>query len=298
MAPIQVAWDRLVRYVSATDNQIRYGEPILEPTEVENVAQLATEGKLQVKILEGTEPISAQRTDKVDKVKTLLGPIESKNTPIFRCIGLNYKSHILEASRHLPPYPTTFTKPSHSAADHGEDIPIPRFAIKKLDYEGELAFVIGKDCKNVKEEDALDFIAGYTATNDVSARDWQRDPELAGLVPQWTFGKSLDKFAPLGPVLVAAHVLGAADTLSLRTFVNDELRQQGNTSDLCFGARQIIAFLSKGTTLQKGTVIMTGTPGGVGLFMKPPNFIKHGDTVSVWVEKIGTLSNRYIVVDE
>jgi 2-keto-4-pentenoate hydratase/2-oxohepta-3-ene-1,7-dioic acid hydratase in catechol pathway len=150
----------------------------------------------------------------------------------------------------------------------------------------------------VKEEDALDFIAGYTATNDVSARDWQRDPELAGLVPQWTFGKSLDKFAPLGPVLVAAHVLGAADTLSLKTFVNDELRQQGNTSDLCFGARQIIAFLSKGTTLQKGTVIMTGTPGGVGLFMKPPNFIKHGDTVSVWVEKIGTLSNRYIVVDE
>ncbi|KAH7095476.1 hypothetical protein FB567DRAFT_601391 [Paraphoma chrysanthemicola] len=298
MAPVQVAWDRLVRYVSATDNQIRYGEPILDPTEVENVAQLATEGKLQVKILEGTEPISAQRTDKVDKVKTLLGPIEPKNTPIFRCIGLNYKSHILEASRTLPPYPTTFTKPSHSAADHGEDIPIPAFAIKKLDYEGELAFVIGKDCKNVKEEDALDFIAGYTATNDVSARDWQRDPELAGLVPQWTFGKSLDKFAPLGPVLVAAHVLGAADTLSLKTFVNDELRQQGNTSDLCFGARQIIAFLSKGTTLQKGTVIMTGTPGGVGLFMKPPNFIKHGDTVSVWVEKIGTLSNRYVVVDE
>ncbi|KAH8787295.1 hypothetical protein BGZ57DRAFT_950387 [Hyaloscypha finlandica] len=298
MAPVKLTWDRLVRYVSATDDQIRYGEPILEPTEVENIAQLATEGKLKVKVLEGTDPISVERTDRVDTVKTLLGPIEPKNTPIFRCIGLNYKSHILEASRYLPPYPTTFTKPSHSAADHGEDIPIPAFAIKKLDYEGELALVIGKDCKNVKEEDALDFVAGYTATNDVSARDWQRDPELAGPVPQWTFGKSLDKFAPLGPVLVAAHVLGAANTLSLKTFVNDELRQQGNTSDLCFGVRQIIAFLSKGTTLQKGTVIMTGTPGGVGLFMKPPNFIKHGDTVSVWVEKIGKLTNRYVVVDE
>ena len=205
---------------------------------------------------------------------------------------------VLEASRTLPPYPTTFTKPSHSAADHGEDIPLPEWASKKLDYEGELALVIGKDCKNVKEEDALDCVAGYTATNDVSARDWQRDPELAGKIPQWVFGKSLDKFAPLGPVLVAAHVLGAADTLGLKTFVNGDLRQQGNTSDLCFGIPQIIAFLSKGTTLQKGTVIMTGTPGGVGLFMQPPGFVKDGDTVSVWVEKIGTLSNKYVVVDE
>jgi len=93
MAPVKLTWDRLVRYVSATDDQIRYGEPILEPTEVENIAQLATEGKLKVKVLEGTDPISVERTDRVDTVKTLLGPIEPKNTPIFRCIGLNYKSH-------------------------------------------------------------------------------------------------------------------------------------------------------------------------------------------------------------
>ena len=137
---------------------------------------------------------------------------------------------VLEASRTLPPYPTTFTKPAHSAADHGDDIEIPKWVSKKLDYEGELALIIGKDCKNVKEDEALDVVGGYTATNDVSARDWQRDPELAGKVPQWNFGKSVDKFAPLGPVLVAAHVLHGADSLELKTYVNHELRQQGNTS--------------------------------------------------------------------
>lgn len=108
----------------------------------------------------------------------------------------------------------------------------------------------------------------------------------------------MDKFAPLGPVLVAAHVLKGADTLSIKSYMNGELRQEGNTSDLCFGIPQIIAFLSKGTTLQKGTVIMTGTPGGVGLFMQPPGFIQSGDTFSVWVENIGTLSNRYVFVDK
>lgn len=205
---------------------------------------------------------------------------------------------VLEASRTLPPYPTTFTKPAPATADHGEDIAVPTWASKKLDYEGELALVIARDCKNVPEAAALDYVLGYTATNDVSARDWQRDPELAGKVPQWNFGKSLDRFAPLGPVLVAAHVLGGADTLALKSYLNGELRQQGNTSDLCFGIPQIIAFLSRGTTLQKGTVIMTGTPGGVGLFMQPPGFIQHGDTFSVWIEKIGTLSNRYVFVDE
>ncbi|KAF4548077.1 Fumarylacetoacetate (FAA) hydrolase-like protein 2 [Elsinoe fawcettii] len=298
MAPVKVSWDRLIRYVSATDNAIHYGEPLVAAADVEKIPQLANEGKLEVKVLDGSEPITLQPTGKTDKVKTLLGPIEPLNTPIMRCIGLNYKSHILEASRTLPPYPTTFTKPSHSAADHGEDIPIPRFASHKLDYEGELAFIIGRDCKDVRAADAQDVVGGYTATNDVSARDWQRDPELAGKVPQWVYGKSFDKFAPLGPVLVAPHVLGAADNLGIKTWLNGELRQQGNTADLCFGIPQIVEFLSRGTTLRKGTVIMTGTPGGVGLFMNPPGFIKDGDTVEVWVEGVGTLKNKYVVVGD
>ena len=200
---------------------------------------------------------------------------------------------VLEASRSLPPYPTTFTKPSHAVADHGEDIEVPVWASKKLDYEGELVVVLGRDAKDGSEEEALNYVLGYTAGNDVSARDWQRDPELAGQIPQWVYSKSLDKFAPLGPVLVAAHVLGEANTLDLKTYVNGELRQHGNTADLCFGVRQIIAFFSRGATLPKGTVIMTGTPGGVGLFMKPPTFLKHGDEVSVQIQGIGTLSNHY-----
>lgn len=135
-------------------------------------------------------------------------------------------------------------------------------------------------------------MAGYTAGNDVSARDWQRESEKAGPVPQWTFSKSFDKYAPLGPCLVASHMLGEANGLQLQTFVNGNLRQSSNTSDLCFGVRQLVSFCSQGQTLQKGSLIMTGTPGGVGLFMQPQIFLKDGDEVSVEIAEIGRLTNR------
>lgn len=152
--------------------------------------------------------------------------------------------------------------------------------------------VIGKDGKDITEENALNYVAGYTVGNDVSARDWQREAGKAGPVPQWTFSKSFDKYAPLGPCIVATQVLGEADTLPLRTLVNGEVRQSSNTSDLCFGVRQLVAFCSQGQTLERGTLIMTGTPGGVGLFMKPQAFLKDGDQVVVEIEKIGRLVNR------
>ena len=152
--------------------------------------------------------------------------------------------------------------------------------------------VIGKDAKNVSESEALDYVAGYTAGNDVSARDWQRESGKAGPVPQWTFSKSFDKYAPLGPCLVATQVLGGAEKLSLRTLVNGEVRQETNTEDLCFGVAKLVAFCSQGQTLQKGSLVMTGTPGGVGLFMKPPAFLKDGDIVEVDIEGIGRLRNR------
>lgn len=212
---------------------------------------------------------------------------------------LPYDTHVhncsvLEGGRSLPDCPTIFTKPSPSVADHNEDIPIPIMAQSQVDYEGELVIVIGKDAKNVSEADALQYVAGYTASNDVSARDWQREPSKAGPVPQWTFSKSFDKFAPLGPCLVSTAVLGEADNQSLKTFVNGELRQESNTSDLCFGVRQLVAFCSQGQTLQKGSLIMTGTPGGVGLFMKPPCFLKDRDVVEVEIEGIGRLRNRMV----
>lgn len=185
-----------------------------------------------------------------------------------------------------------FTKPGPAVADYGEDIPIPVIAQQQCDYEGEMTIVIGKDAKNVTEENALDYVAAYTVGNDVSARDWQRETDKAGPVPQWSFSKSFDKYAPLGPALVATHILGDADKQGLKTIVNGEVRQNGSTSDLCFGVRKLVAYCSQGQTLQKGSLIMTGTPGGVGLFMKPPTFLKDGDEVTVEIEGIGRLTNK------
>jgi 2-keto-4-pentenoate hydratase/2-oxohepta-3-ene-1,7-dioic acid hydratase in catechol pathway len=201
---------------------------------------------------------------------------------------------VLETGRPLPTCPTVFTKPSPTVADHLEDIPIPKIAQTQCDYEGELTILIGADAKDVSEEDALDYVAAYTVGNDVSARDWQREAGKAGPVPQWSFSKSFDKYAPLGPCLVARSVLGAADSLPLSTLVNGEVRQEGNTADLCFGVRPLVAFCSQGQTLQKGSLIMTGTPGGVGLFMEPQGFLKHGDVVDVEIGGIGRLSNKMV----
>lgn len=160
-----------------------------------------------------------------------------------------------------------------------------------LDYEGELCVLIGKTGKNITPEDSLDHVAGYTVGNDVSARDWQTKPEMAGPRPQWCFGKSFDQFAPVGPVLVATRLLGDCSSATLTTKVNDQQRQQGKISDLVFGVRELVSFCSKGQTLQKGTLIMTGTPGGVGLFMNPKTFLGDGDVVEVSVEGVGTLRN-------
>lgn len=179
-------------------------------------------------------------------------------------------------------------------ASYNEDIPIPKLAQDdQCDYEGELSIVIGKTGKNISKEDALDYIAGYVSSNDVSARKWQRDPAFAGGVPQWCFSKGFDKYAPLGPMLVSPKVVGAADDLDLQTFVNGEIRQSSNTSDLLFGVREIISFVSQGTTLEKGTVIMTGTPAGVAMGMKPePRYLKDGDVVVVKIEQLGSTWNR------
>lgn len=198
---------------------------------------------------------------------------------------------VLESGRPLPTCPTIFTKPALSVADHNEAIPIPRIAQAQTDYEGELVVLLGRDAKNVSVEDALDYVAAYTVGNDVSARDWQREAGKAGPVPQWTFSKSFDKYAPLGPCLVSKELLGEADRQDLNVFVNGQLRQSSNTSDLCFGVRKLIAFCSQGQTLQKGSLIMTGTPGGVGLFMSPPTFLADGDVIEVEISGIGRLRN-------
>lgn len=290
MASELIAWDRLVRYVSASDGTVKYGQPILDSPDVD-VAALAEEGKLEVLVAEGENPLAALPGSQKDQVKSLLGPFRVEDVPIIRCIGLNYKTHIKETGRPLPTCPTVFTKPAPAITDHDSPIPIPKIAQEQCDYEGELTILIGKDAYDVSPEDALNYVAAYTVGNDISARDWQREPGKAGVVPQWSFSKSFDKYAPVGPVLVSSAVLGAADKQELQTIVNGEVRQKGNTSDLCHGVRDLVAFCSQGQTLQKGSLIMTGTPGGVGLFMKPPTFLKDGDVVEVEISGIGRLKN-------
>jgi len=152
--------------------------------------------------------------------------------------------------------------------------------------------VIGKDCKNVDVDDALNYVAGFVPANDVSARKWQGDPAYAGGVPQWCFSKGFDKWAPLGPMLVSPRVVGNAGNLRLQTFVNGDKRQDSSTDDLLFNVEQIIAFISQGTTLEAGTVILTGTPSGVVMGMKTPIWLKNGDVVEVRIGSLGSVKNK------
>ena len=146
---------------------------------------------------------------------------------------------------------------------HGDNVVIPQIAQdEQADYEGELCIIIGKDAKNVSKEKASEYIAAFTAGNDISSRKLQRNPELAGGVPQWGFSKGFDTFAPLGPVLVRPDLVGDPKDLLLKTVVDDELRQESCVDDLLFDCYYLISYLSNGTTLQKGSIIMTGTPGG------------------------------------
>ena len=222
----------------------------------------------------------------------------------------NFEGTVEEGGRTPPPYPSLFIKPSTSLAPFDAAIAIPKIAQQTLDYEGELvsyisynsvmvhlanllkAIVIGRPALNVSEADAVDYVAGYISANDLSCRIWQRDPKYAGSVPQWCFSKGFDAFAPVGPMIVSSKKLGAADNLPLKTIVNGEIRQDSDTSDLLFGVKKIVSFLSQGTTLETGTLIMTGTPSGVALGMKNPKYLQDGDVVEVRIQGLGSVTNK------
>ena len=204
-------------------------------------------------------------------------------------IGLNYRSHAEEVGRPLPQFPMVFVKTTNALQHPGDPILLPRSqnASAEVDYEGELAVVIGRAAKNVSRERALDHVLGYTIANDVSARDWQF--KWGG--GQFCQGKGFDTFCPLGPLLVSADEIPDPGRLAIRTRVNGELRQQSTTADLIFDIPALIAFLSASKTLLPGTVILTGTPAGVGTAFNPPRFLQPGDIVSIEIENIGTLTN-------
>jgi len=224
---------------------------------------------------------------KADVVK-LLAPVEPSN---ILCIGLNYRRHAEESGAKPPECPVLFVKGNNSLQHPGDPIELPRhLRSDEVDYECELAVVIGKRCKNVTKADALNYVLGYTCANDVSSRDWQ----IKRGGGQWCRGKFFDTFSPLGPVLVTADEIPNPNALAIRTILNGEVVQDWNTDDMIFDVATLIEFLSGSTTLLAGTVILTGTPHGVGMAAKPPRWLRPGDEVVIEIEKIGRLSNPVI----
>jgi 2-keto-4-pentenoate hydratase/2-oxohepta-3-ene-1,7-dioic acid hydratase in catechol pathway len=201
-------------------------------------------------------------------------------------IGRNYRDHAAEQHEDLPEAPLVFAKFPSSVVGPGADVCWDPGLTAKVDYEAELAVVIGRTAKDVKRDGAIDHVLGYTCLNDVSARDLQFGDG------QWTRGKSLDTFCPMGPVLVTTDELGDAGDLAIRCFVNGEERQSARTSDLVHDVATIVSYCSRSFVLEPGDVIATGTPGGVGVFRKPPVFLADGDEMVVEIEGIGRLVNR------
>jgi 2-keto-4-pentenoate hydratase/2-oxohepta-3-ene-1,7-dioic acid hydratase in catechol pathway len=236
--------------------------------------------KMQVLILSETHRIPLAEVQ-------LLAPIPRPRK--YLGIGLNYADHVDETGLEKPEYPLFFTKQSSCVIGHGAAIEIP-IVSEKVDYEGELAFVIGKRCKNVPVEKAHEVIAGFTIANDVTVRDWQFRS------PTWMVGKSFDTHGPIGPWLVTTDEILNPHALSLKTWVDDELRQNSNTCYMMFNCYEMIAYLSQAMTLEVGDVITTGTPSGVGVKMKPRGYLKAGQVVKIEIEGIGMLINPVIDV--
>jgi len=221
---------------------------------------------------------------RVARIEALLPPVAPPN---IIALGLNYGKHAEEIEIRTPESPVTFLKATTSIIGHGAPIVLPAAGPDEVDYEAELAVIIGKKAKNVSRADASNCILGYTCANDVSARDWQWRKQQE----QWARGKSFDTFCPIGPYLVTKDEMEDVDRLRIRTILNGEIMQDSNTSDMIFDIPAIISDISASLTLLPGTVILTGTPEGVGYTRVPPVFLKEGDRVTVSIEHIGELTN-------
>ncbi|ANX11994.1 hypothetical protein ABE41_008240 [Fictibacillus arsenicus] len=219
----------------------------------------------------------------------LLAPIPRPSKNVF-CIGKNYRDHAIEmgSEADIPKNIMVFSKAPTAVIGHGEGILSHSKVTDQLDYEGELAVVIGKTGTGITKEEAMDYVFGYTIINDITARDLQQKHK------QFLLGKSLDGTCPMGPWIVHHSEIPNPESLMIETKVNGEVRQKGNTSDFIFDIRTTIAELSKGMTLEAGDIIATGTPAGVGKGMKPPVFLKAGDTIEITIEGIGTLRNEIV----
>lgn len=266
---------RIIRFEDET-GQIRLGEE-----DTEGRARLLT-GDLFGDLQQTGEPVG---------VAKLLAPLEPTN--LF-CIGLNYREHAEESGAEIPQHPIVFMKPTTALCHPGDPIRLPACQHdSEVDYECELAVVIGRPVRDIPESEALSAVFGYTCAHDVSARRWQ----LHAGGGQWIRGKGFDTFCPLGPALVTADEIPDPQALGLKTVLNGETMQDHTTGDMIFPVSRLISFLSQDTTLLPGTVILTGTPQGVGFARKPPVWLQPGDEVVIEVEKIGSLVNPVVAAD-
>jgi len=272
------------RVVSLPSLAKRFNERL--PVRLEEFISLGMKGTEKVeKLLENTKENDIAATSSTLNGVTLLAPVVFP--PKIVCLGLNYRDHAAEQKVALPEEPIIFMKPHTTIIGPNENIVKPSF-VRQLDYEAELAVVIGRKAKNVPVSEAKSYIFGYTILNDVSARDIQFKDR------QWTRGKGFDTFAPTGPCITTANQLRGTSNLSIRTWVNKELRQDSTTKNMVFNVYEIVHQLSRVMTLEPCDIIATGTPAGVGFAMKPQKFLQPSDVVRIEIEKIGVLENTVV----
>ena len=257
---------------------------------IENISESE---KQLLEYMSSQDPYKIRGAAPIEEVK-LLAPIPHPRQDVI-CLGINYMDHAEESARFKKeefngerPYAVYFSKRVNQAVNPGDGIPSHSDIVKDLDYEAEMAVIIGKEASHVPEAQVKDYIFGYTIINDVSARTIQNRHK------QWYFGKSLDGFLPMGPCIATVDELEFPPKVQVQSRVNGELRQNENTSRLLFGVAYIVSELSQGTTLKPGTIIATGTPAGVGMGFNPPKFLKPGDVVECSVEGIGSITNPVV----
>ncbi|KAJ1714892.1 fumarylacetoacetate (FAA) hydrolase [Aspergillus oryzae] len=290
MSKIASTFSRLVRFVPKSNpSKVLIGEPVDAQLDVGLALYQGKE--VSVRPFTGASVLNpGQKTESTEIISRILSPLSQNEVGSIRCIGLNYTSHAAEMKLSIPDVPTLFIKPPTALSDPW---PAPTILPKITqvdntgDYESEMVIVIGRDAKDVSEADALDYVLGYTAANDVSSRTSQMNQS------QWCFSKGFDTSCPIGPTLVSAALFPDASKFQIRGLKNGKVLQDCPLTDLIFSVPKLVSFLSQGTTLPAGTIILTGTPPGVGAAKNPKEFLKDGDEFAVeLLPHVGTLVTK------
>ncbi|PKK48221.1 hypothetical protein CI102_7855 [Trichoderma harzianum] len=281
-------WTHLIRFRAVEDGQVHLGQVIDTSRDVGIDCLNGVEVKA---FLINGDIFNGTVTDNILTVDHLLSPVSREQCNYIRCLGLNYRDHAEEGGFPIPSELEVFTKPRAAlTGPYPAAITIPKCAQDGTsDYEAELCIIIGKTGRDIPEDKALDYVLGYTASNDVSARTLQ----LAA--KQWSFSKGLDNSCPIGfagPVLVSPSVIDDPQSLSIKAIYNGQTVQDGNTKDMIFSIKKQISCLSRGTTLEAGSIVLTGTPAGIGYFRKPRVSLENGSRIDIHIERIGTLVNK------